>query len=365
MISLILACAGKGERAGMNKNKLLVTTDGLTVAEKTFLAFKNTGLIDEYIVVASEGDFPSFNKIFNGKAEIVVGGNTRFLSVRNALERVTGDVVLIHDGARPFVNEKIIKNCIESVNEFGSGITAVKSVDTVAVENNGFIVDELKKNAFTVQTPQGFKTEEIKKAFSLATRTDYPDDASVYAEFIAKPHLSEGDENNVKLTFKKDFSALKTVRVGEGFDCHRLEKGRKLILGGVEIPHEKGLLGHSDADVLTHAVMDAVLSALSLRDIGYHFPDSDQKYKDADSMLLLTEVLAMAEEKGYAVSQVSAVIMAEKPKLSEYIPQITENLAKTLGVPADCVGIGATTLEGLGLVGSEEGICVHAPVTLT
>ena len=141
-------------------------------------------------------------------------------------------------------------------------------------------------------------------------------------------------------------------------------QNRKLILGGIEIPHDKGLLGHSDADVLTHAIADAILSALALRDIGYHFPDSDAKYKDVNSILLLKEVVKMANSLGYKPYSISAVVMAEKPKLLHHIPNITKNLASVLCVEENMVGIGATTLEGLGFVGREEGICVNATATL-
>ena len=150
------------------------------------------------------------------------------------------------------------------------------------------------------------------------------------------------------------------MRIGHGYDVHRLVEGRKLILGGVEISNDKGLLGHSDADVLTHAVMDAILSAVALKDIGYHFPDSDAQYKNADSMKLLEKVLCLVDEKGYKVSSISACIMAEKPKLLPHVPAITESLANALKIKTSEVGIGATTLEGLGFVGREEGICVHA-----
>ena len=157
---------------------------------------------------------------------------------------------------------------------------------------------------------------------------------------------------------------MTNLRIGNGYDVHRLVVGRKLILGGVEIENEVGCLGHSDADVLTHTIMDAILSALSMRDIGYHFSDKDPAYKDADSMKLLEKVLKMISEKGYRVRNVSATVMAEKPKLLPHIPSITQNLAAALNLSTDSVGIGATTLEGLGFVGREEGICVHATSTL-
>ena len=154
------------------------------------------------------------------------------------------------------------------------------------------------------------------------------------------------------------------MRIGHGYDVHRLVEGRKLIIGGVDIPHTLGLLGHSDADVLIHAIMDATLSACSMRDIGYWFSDKDPKYKDADSMKLFDRVLEMITEKGYKIKNISAVIMAEKPKLLGFIPEITNNLAKVLDLSPEFVGIGATTLEGLGFVGREEGICTHATATL-
>ena len=154
------------------------------------------------------------------------------------------------------------------------------------------------------------------------------------------------------------------MRIGHGYDVHRLVEDRKLILGGITIPHEKGLLGHSDADVLTHAIMDAILSALAMRDIGYHFSDKDPQYKDVSSMLLLERVLEMIKDKAYKVDSISATIMAEKPKLLNHIPTITQNVAKALLLPQEKVGIGATTLEGLGFVGREEGICVHATAVL-
>ncbi|MBO5066768.1 MAG: 2-C-methyl-D-erythritol 2,4-cyclodiphosphate synthase [Clostridia bacterium] len=179
--------------------------------------------------------------------------------------------------------------------------------------------------------------------------------------------LYDGDAKNVKLTYAQDFELLSdkpTHRFGTGFDCHKLVENRKLILGGVTIPHDKGLLGHSDADVLTHAIMDAILSSLSLRDIGYHFSDKDPKYKDADSMKLLSTVLEMVDKEGYKVESISATIMAEKPKLLPHIPSITKNLADALSLQTSLVGIGATTLEGLGFVGREEGICVHATAVL-
>ena len=367
-ISLILACAGKGVRAGFDKNKLLIEVSGKPCFERTLDVFFNSGLIDQIIITASEIDFEFIKERVQNKAIVVKGGATRTQSVKNALSIADGDVVLIHDGARPFVTEKIIKDCIDTAKKYGSAIPIVPTRNTV-IRKRDEVVDAYigKSELFSVQTPQGFNLKQIKDAYARAGEKVYNDDGEVYKEYIGEVHVIDGDAKNVKLTFPQDFDFTdkkQDFRFGTGFDCHKLVEGRKLILGGITVPHDKGLLGHSDADVLTHAIMDAILSSLSMRDIGYHFSDKDPLYKDADSMKLLEKVLKMVNEKGYRVHNVSATIMAEKPKLLKIIPEITTNLATALSLPQENVGIGATTLEGLGFVGREEGICVHATATV-
>jgi len=364
--TLLLACAGKGARAGFNKNKLLVDFDG-TVLEKTLNVFIDSKLIDDYVVVVSNEDLPFVISTLPPFVKVISGGQTRTDSVKNALNVIEDGIVLIHDGARPFVDKDIIARAIESVKKYGSALTVFPTRNTMCACDQDIVKDYLGKDElYSVQTPQAFFAKDIKKAYEQAGDKVFNDDGEVYKTYIGDLHIIEGSAKNVKLTFKEDFERLapSEYRFGTGFDCHRLVENRKLILGGITIPHDKGLLGHSDADVLTHAIMDAILSALSLRDIGYHFSDKDPKYKDADSMKLLDIVLDMIKGKGYKVDSVSACIMAEKPKLLGVIPTITENLAKALGVSIDKVGLTATTLEGLGFVGREEGICVHATATL-
>jgi 2-C-methyl-D-erythritol 2,4-cyclodiphosphate synthase len=259
----------------------------------------------------------------------------------------------------------MINDCIECAKEFGGCIPTIPTPDTIVKTSDGKVCDYVGKSTLgLVQTPQGFKTELIKKAYQLAKDSSFNDDGEIYKTFIGPLHTYEGDAKNVKLTYPEDFCQTSATRCGTGFDLHKLDYGRKLVLGGVNISHEKGLVGHSDADVLTHAVMDALLSSASLQDIGYHFSDKDPAYKDADSMVLLEKVIKMLKEKGLKPLYLSAVVMAEKPKLLNHIPNITQNLAKALSLPQEKVGIGATTLEGLGFVGREEGICVHATAVL-
>ena len=359
-ITVIIAAAGSGERAKLNKNKILEDVGGVSVIRKTFDAFYSSGLINEYVVAAKPEEIPLIKTLLPDCVKFSAGGATRTESVKNALEFTTGAIVLIHDGARPFVSETIIRDCVDSAIKFGSGVAAIPSRDTVAEKSENVPRYLGKKDLLLIQTPQAFKTLEIKTAYEKAGDKVFNDDGEVYLNCFGKLNFVAGDKNNIKLTYPEDFSTAKETRFGTGFDCHRLVENRKLILGGVEIPFNKGLLGHSDADVLTHAIMDAILSACAMRDIGFWFPDSDEKYKGADSVKLLSEVLRMIREKGFKVDSVSAVIMAEKPKLLKHIPTITESLARALNLSPDKVGISATTLEGLGFVGREEGICVHA-----
>lgn len=359
-VSLILACAGSGARAGFNHNKLWEQIDGKSVIDHTISAFRKSNLIDEIIITASEVDFEKMSALYSKDCVIAKGGDTRTQSVKNALDKVTGEIVLIHDGARPFVTQKMISNCIETAKATGSAIPIIPTPNTMVRLSDEDCEYLGKGGIYSIQTPQGFLTKHITNAYARACDKSFNDDGEVYKEFIGKLSFYDGDAKNVKLTYANDFVCQQQIRFGVGFDCHRLVENRKLILGGVTIPHDKGLLGHSDADVLTHAVMDAMLSALSLRDIGYHFSDKDPQYKDADSMKLLDRVIKMLDDKGYKVDSISACIMAEKPKLLTHIPTITSSLATALNLPLDKVGITATTLEGLGFVGREEGICVHA-----
>lgn len=367
-VQAIITCAGKGIRAGFNENKILRKIDGITVFEKTLSAFLLNENIDGIIVTASENDLPEFKKLTqNARKEIsfVLGGNTRTLSVYNALKTADADVVLIHDGARPFVSNDTINRCVNDVKKHKSAIASVPSVDTIALSCDFQTIKSSKKEGYyVVQTPQGFFLEEILSAYEKAIKSGkpYPDDSSVYSEFVRPAHLSEGNVENVKLTYKQDFK--EEYLVGTGFDLHRLVENRKLILGGVEIPHEKGLLGHSDADVLTHAIMDALLSALSLGDIGKHFPDKDPAYKDISSIYLLEKVLELLKKEGWKVHNVSAVIMAEKPKLAPFTKKISTFLSEVIHIEEKRVGITCTTLEGVGLIGREEAIACQAYCSL-
>ena len=329
--------------------------------------------IDEVIVAASKKDLKEISALCAPFGYSVVrGGGTRTQSVKLALESVTGDVVLIHDGARPFVSKQIILKCIESAKKFGSGVCAVKATDTVVNVGYGEICDRPDRDGvYLVQTPQGFLTEDIKNAYALAGNKIYTDDSAVYGEFIGNPRISEGDPTNIKLTYKSDFSrgipaiAASGGTVGFGVDVHAFGEGNCVTLGGVKIPCDRGLIAHSDGDVIAHAVTDALLSAAGLDDIGHYFPDTDEKLKNADSILLLKQALKAVNAKGFKVGNISVSVQAEKPKLSPFIDAMKENLSAACRTKPENIAIAAGTCEGLGFVGEGLGICAYCIIKLT
>ncbi|MBQ9081357.1 MAG: 2-C-methyl-D-erythritol 2,4-cyclodiphosphate synthase [Clostridia bacterium] len=369
-VSVIICAAGKGSRAGFEKNKLLLPMPGekgITVLEKTVRAFLRED-ITQIIVTLSPCDKEEIELLLAPYplCKTVFGGDTRTQSVKNALAAVEGDVVLIHDGARPYVTQKIISDCIESVKKYGSGVCALPVIDTAIIAEDGNIAEVPKReNVYTVQTPQGFLTSDILRAYGQVGEEIYTDDSAVYAKFIQKPRLFLGERGNKKLTFREDFERVTPVRVGVGIDTHAFGKAQDyIVLGGVKVPSDSGLIAHSDGDVLVHAVMDALLSAAGLRDIGYYFPDTDDKWKNADSMRMLSEVMEKIKKQGFTPCNVSVAVQAQKPKLAKYVPTMSENLAKMLNLSLAAVGITAGTNEGLGYVGEGKGITVTASVLL-
>ena len=367
-VSAIICAAGRGERAGLNKNKLLAPLYGAPVLWHTLNKFNIDG-IDEVIITSSKGDYEEICALaspFNFK--VVLGGNTRTESVKRALEAVTGDVVLIHDGARPFLSQELIKRSIDCVKEHRSAVCAVKATDTVIYEDGG--QHRLDRDSlYLVQTPQGFFTEDIKRAYAKAGDREYTDDSAVYAQFIAQPYILEGEKENKKITYKSDFDTpplpvYRSGRVGFGVDTHAFGKGNFVTLGGVKICCDGCLIAHSDGDVLVHAIMDSLLSAAGLKDIGHYFPDTDEKFKGANSLEMLKEVVDIIKNAGYAPLNISSSIQAEKPRLKNHITEIKENLAAVLGISVENIAVAAGTCEGLGFVGKGLGITAYCVATV-
>lgn len=359
---VILPSGGTGSRTGLSYNKLFADIGGLTVIEKTVSVFCRDD-VEKIVIACSEADEPRFREIAKNcdkKIILVRGGDTRGKSVYNALLACDAEYVAIHDGARPFADKKTVDSAFATAEKYGTAVVCVPVTDSLRKKTASGSVGVDRSEYFVVQTPQIFGREKILKAYALAEKDGFSatDDASVYERYFGDVAISEGDPSNKKITTAEDVASLtpQGFRVGTGWDTHALAEGRKLVLGGVEIPHTKGLVGHSDADVLVHAVMDAVLGALGRRDIGVLFPDTDPAYKGADSMKLLEKVVTLMKDDGYELNNLSAVIMAQKPKLSPHIPTMTQNIAEAFGAPTSAVNVAATTTEKLGMTGREEGI---------
>ena len=379
---VVIVAAGRGRRAGLGVNKVFHPLNGRSVLGRCLDAIQRSGRFDGAVVVLSAEDEARFEALraeegpFDIVKRTVAGGETRRDSVCNGLLALPEDteIVAIHDAARPFVSVGIIDATIESARTWGSGVISTPVVDTIKQIGPDGRVFSLDRSALrAVQTPQTFEYHSILKAHLRAREEGLAvtDDAMLYEHYYGDVRLVTADDatENIKLTTKKDFDALEQarmpdVRVGQGYDAHRLVQGRMLVLCGVEVPHDRGLDGHSDADVAAHALMDALLGALGLGDIGRHFPDSDPQYRGADSMKLLDTVMAMVSGRGYRVSNADVTIVAQRPKLACYIPQMRENLARGLNATTDRVNVKATTTERMGFEGEELGISAQAVVLI-
>jgi 2-C-methyl-D-erythritol 4-phosphate cytidylyltransferase/2-C-methyl-D-erythritol 2,4-cyclodiphosphate synthase len=374
--SVIICAAGKGTRAGFSFNKLLAPLYGAPVIYHTIKKFYDAKF-DHIVIATSPEDMPEIKAIAERfGATVVEGGKERTDSVINALKVIDDDIVLIHDGARPFVTQKIIDDCVECVEKHGSAICSLPSTDTTVIEKDGRIeAIPDRSHLFTVQTPQGFFTEDIKRAYRMAIeRGDkfFTDDSSVYSKYVKPAHLFTGDVCNRKLTYKSDFNrqyvlvnAVKGQAIGVGIDVHAFGKQSNYVtLCGVKIPCDSGLIAHSDGDVAVHAVMDAILSAVGLKDIGHYFPDTDDKYLNADSMVMLEKVVEIALDEGYTPLNLSLTIQAEKPRLAKHIDSMVEKLAKVCKLEKGNVAVSAGTCEKLGFVGEGLGITATAIVLL-
>lgn len=387
--------ASEKRRAGDRysaSNKLFARLAGKPVLAHTLEAFDRCEGIDGIVVVGSAESFHLLETLVRDAAlslpvRFVEGGATRQESVYLGLLALPGDaeIVAVHDAARPLVTAAVIARTIEAARRHGAAVACVPATDTVKqVDAGGRITGTLPRASLrAAQTPQTFRVPLLLRAHEAARRdgVDATDDAAL-VERLGEPVLVvDGDRRNLKITTPEDMRmaeallagaspetavpeagspAPSAIRVGFGYDIHPLVEGRRLVLGGVEIPHSTGLDGHSDADVLLHAVMDALLGAAGLPDIGHLFPNTDERWRGASSRHLLREVAARVRETGYRPSNVDVTLIAERPKIAPHIPAMRSAIATDLGVPESFVGIKATTNEQVGSLGREEAMAAHA-----
>lgn len=366
-IAVIIAAAGSGKRMGSGIPKQFLKIEGKTVLVKTALAFSQNQYVDSFFVVTGQEFIEKSEKMLDGIDKFrgsVVGGKERQDSVYHGLKILPSDIdyVLVHDAARPFISQNIINRVIEKTVEKEAAVVAVPVKDTIKIinTNNTFKNTLIRSDLRGIQTPQGFKKELLLNAYEQAFKEEFygTDDSSLVERMGVPVYAVDGEYSNIKITTKEDMPM--ECRIGTGYDVHRFSHNRKLILGGIEVPYELGLDGHSDADVLVHAIMDALLGAAALGDIGRHFPDNDEKYKGISSMKLLEHVENLLYNEGFNIGNIDATIIAQEPKLSPFIDDMKINIAETLKISHNKVNVKATTTERLGFTGRKEGIASEA-----
>jgi 2-C-methyl-D-erythritol 2,4-cyclodiphosphate synthase/2-C-methyl-D-erythritol 4-phosphate cytidylyltransferase len=392
--SAIIVAGGSGVRMHTSSKKQYLELEGTPILVHTLLAFTSSNLFDEIVVVLPKEDILTWGEVLKKhlassdiRFDIVAGGDSRQESVYNGIKSLgeRSKVVAIHDGVRPFVSTKEIEAVIEAAKLSGASTLATKLNETIKRANWGekVALESIDREALcATKTPQAFATNLIKKAHENAIKDGYlaNDDCELLERMGHKIVIIEGSSDNIKITTKEDLIIAGSIlekknmrcdkvpslgyRSGIGYDAHRLVANRPLVLGGVVIPFDKGLLGHSDADVVLHAICDALLGAAALSDIGVHFPDDKEEYEGISSLILLKKVSELLRSKNFGIMNIDVTIVAEAPKLAPFFSNMVKNISETMAIDEGMVNIKATTTEGMGFCGVGEGICAYAIATL-
>ena len=376
----IIVAAGRGERTGgLKQYRPLGGEPVLRRVLRLFIAHPGIDAVQPVIHPADEADFRAAAAGIDCLAP-VPGGVTRQVSVRaglEALSRANPSVVLVHDAARPLASPALIDRALAAARESGAAIPVLPLSDTIKrVDAAGRVMETVARETLrAVQTPQAFAFAPLLDAHRRAAtdgRNDFTDDAALMEWAGISVTTFPGEAGNLKLTTVDDFTraaaidafALGDVRTGTGFDVHAFEPGDHIMLGGVKIPHGKGLIGHSDSDVLLHALTDAILGALAEADIGHHFPPSDARWRGAPSDQFLAHAVALVKQRGGRVAHLDATVLCEAPKVGPHRDAIRASIARIAGIKIGQVGVKATTTEGLGFLGRGEGIAAQASATI-
>ncbi len=406
-VAAVVVAAGRGRRLAA-PDKVLLPLAGQPMLAWSLAAIEATPQIGTVVVVAGEHTIAAVEALvqargFHKVAAIVPGGERRQDSVAAGLAALPArtEVVLIHDGARPLADEDLFRRCAEAAAATGAVIAAMPVADTLkrVTDADGVISGTVDRSGlWAAQTPQAFRLDVLRQAFATNAGADVTDEALLCEAAGIPVRVVPSSSANLKVTHPEDVAVADALlrarirdsdrdpglvaastasqehvplpastppfRTGIGYDIHRFAPGRRLVLGGVEIPHELGLDGHSDADVLLHAIADAILGAAALGDIGQHFPPGDARFHDADSRDLLRESVRLVRAAGWAPANIDATLLAEAPRIGPHVPLMRERIAACLGLAPDAVGVKATTNETLGAIGRGEGIAALAVATL-
>jgi 2-C-methyl-D-erythritol 4-phosphate cytidylyltransferase/2-C-methyl-D-erythritol 2,4-cyclodiphosphate synthase len=398
-VTAIIAAGGRGQRFGGSNPKQFVKVRGRAILDRSVSVFLQHPGVDE-IIVALPPDMlaapPPYLRNALKPMQLVEGGARRQDSVMNALRRVNSDsdVVVVHDGARPFASPDLVARTIAAARETGAALAAVTARDTVkrSVTGESMLVEATlpRDSIFLAQTPQAFRRDVLRDILRLGSE-EVTDEAAWAERAGHAVRIVDGEPFNIKITAQEDLMIAEAIarerdgdsepapeprpqrvepaagtanRIGTGYDLHKLAEGRLLILGGVTIPFDRGLVGHSDADAVCHAVTDAILGAAGAGDIGRHFPDSDPRWRGVSSLSLLRRAAGIVASRGFVVLNTDVVVIAERPKLSPYVDAMRAAVSAALGIPVERVSIKGKTNEGVGELGRGEAIAAHAVAML-
>jgi len=381
-VAVVLVAAGRGSRVGGDLPKQFRPIGGKPMIRQSLVMLLEHPEIDIVQPVIHREDVEMFRSSVVGLDLLapVFGGATRQGSVRAGLEALAPhkpDIVLIHDAARPFASAGLVERAIAAAERSGAAIPALPVTDTVKTVDAAGMVDKTidRTTLRLVQTPQSFAFPALLDAHrraAAAGREDFTDDAALAEWAGLKVSVFAGEPGNIKITNEGDFAraeasqfgALGDVRIGTGIDVHAFAPGDHVTLGGVRIPHAQALTGHSDADVLCHAITDSLFGAAALGDIGHHFPDTDMQYLGADSLALLSEAARRVRAAGWHVGNVDSTVIAQAPKLAPHIVAMRQRIAGAIGIAVDQVSVKAKTAEGMGPVGRGEAMEARAVCTI-
>jgi 2-C-methyl-D-erythritol 4-phosphate cytidylyltransferase/2-C-methyl-D-erythritol 2,4-cyclodiphosphate synthase len=387
-VAAVIAAAGRGERLGGPENKAFVELAGRPLVSYALGLFRKCPEVSEIILVVAPEDVERARHLLRAKADrserVVAGGAERQASVAAALAeaRASTELVVVHDAARPFAEPELVQRCLEQARLHGAAAAAVRATDTVKeADPEGVVRATLDRSrVWLVQTPQAFRRNLLEEAHQSAAAAGVTatDDAFLVERLGHSVWLVEGDPDNVKITHPEDvrrgeqalrqrgsrLSARGTIRCGIGFDAHGFSEDRPLVLAGVRLRESRGLLGHSDGDVVCHATCDALLGAMGAGDIGTQFPDSDPAYRGINSLSLLQRVGQTVRKSGMEVGNIDVVVIAEEPRLAPHVEKMRQALAEAVGSEAGRISVKGKTTEGMGFTGRGEGIAAQAIATL-
>jgi 2-C-methyl-D-erythritol 4-phosphate cytidylyltransferase/2-C-methyl-D-erythritol 2,4-cyclodiphosphate synthase len=378
-VGVVIAAGGRGSRIGGAVPKQLLEVGGRSVLQRSLAAFDDHPAVSELVVVLPEsllGDGPALAGDLKRTPRFVAGGARRQDSVANGVAALGPDVdvVLVHDAARPFVSPRLIDRVIDAAVEAGAAVPALPVRDTVKRADGLSRQVRMtipREEIWLAQTPQGFRRDVLTDAIARVGAGVDATDEGMLAELAGHPvRIVDGEPGNVKITTPEDLATARArfdganARIGTGYDLHRLVPGRALVLAGVTVPFERGPLGHSDGDVVCHALVDAIFGAAALGDIGRHFPDTDARWKDAPGLDLLARAVEIVRAAGWVVANADVTVILERPKLAPHIDEIRTRVASAAGVSLDHVSVKAKTNEGVDATGRGEAIAAHAVALL-